>query len=125
MEVLLARDDVNHLVELVLLPSLGGTSDVTRDVDVGAVLLPENRLAHLVLFEVDDERALGLLGDADGLELGDGGRLAGVRDLRLARVDVEVDVETTVRLLVLDDRQVAELLPQPDGLLVTCGEKSK
>ena len=122
MKVLLARDDVDHLVEVVLVEALGGAGNVARDVDARAVLLAHDRLLELVLLEVDDEGALALLDDARALQLLERVLLRLLRHLRLARVDIEPDVEPGVRLLVLDDRQVAELLPQPDGVLVTCRE---
>lgn len=112
VEVLLTRDDVDHLVKVVLLPPLSGTGDIPRDVDISPVRLPHDRLAELVLLEVDDERALGLLDDPRRLELFDSFRLPGVRDLGFTRVDVKVDVEARVGVLVLDDREVAELAPE-------------
>jgi len=118
VEVLLGRDDVDHLVKVVLVEALCGTGNVARDVDARAVLLAHDRLLKLVLLEVDDERALALLNDARPLELLERVLLCLLRHLRLARVDVEPDVEARVRLLVLDDRQVPELLPQPDRVLI-------
>jgi len=116
VQVLLGCDDVDHLVELVLLPAFDRAADVARDVQRRAVALLDDRLGELVLLEVDDERALVLGHELHLLQLGDGRLLARQRDLRLARVRVEVDVEPAVDLLRLGDRQRPELLPHRDRL---------
>jgi hypothetical protein len=111
MEILLGGNDVDHLVELVLLVPLPSASDIPRDVDTRSVLLPDDRLAQLVFLEIDDQSTLGLLDDAGSLQRVEGVRLRRLRDLRFAGVDVEVDVEASVSLLVLYNREISELFP--------------
>lgn len=118
--ILLTCDDVDHLVELELLVTLGRSSNIARDVDVRPILLAHDRLAELVLLEVDNERSLTLLDDSSRLERLESLGLRCVRDLGFARVEIKVDVETRVRLAVLGDGEVAELAPECEGFGVTC-----
>lgn len=118
MEVLLRRDDVDHLVKAVLLPSLGGTGNITGDVHVRAVLFAHDRLGELERGQVDDERTVRLLDMPRGEERLERCLLRVPRDGRLARVDVKVNVETGVRLAVLCDGQLSELAPQRERSLV-------
>lgn len=115
MVVLLTGDDVDHLVKLELLVTLGRSSNIARDVDVGTILLAHDRLAELVLLKVDNEGSLALLDDPSRLKHLEGLGLRRVRDLRLARVEVKVDVEARVGLAVLGDGEVAELAPEIEG----------
>lgn len=118
--ILLTCDDVDHLVELELLVTLGRSSNIARDVDVRPILLAHDRLAELVLLEVDNERSLTLLDDSSRLERLESLGLRCVRDLGFARVEIKVDVETRVRLAVLGDGEVAKLAPECEGFGVTC-----
>lgn len=123
VKLLLGSDDVKRLVVLVLVEPLLSSSDITSDVNGGTILLPNNGLTELVGLEVDDESALRVLDDTEVLETLNGVGLRLGRDLRLARVDVEVDVEAGVGLLVLGDREITELAPESERGLVTCGSE--
>ena len=59
MQILLSSDDINHLIESVLLPSLDRTSNIPRDVNVSSIFLPNDRARQFVRIEIDDERAVG------------------------------------------------------------------
>lgn len=76
----------------------------------------DDRLVHLEPDEVDQQRSPVLAGEALLHADVDGSLHRLWLDLRLAPVDVKVDVELLVSLLQLLDRQVSESSPLGDRL---------
>ena len=74
-------------------------------------LLAHNRFAEFVLFQVDDTRALALLNDPRSPELANSLGHTLLADLALARILVEVDVQTLVLLRVFPDGELAPDTP--------------
>lgn len=122
VEVLLSGNDVDHLVKLVGLLTLEDGTNITGQVERSAVLADNDGLSKLlgaVLGEVDDDSTFGLLGHADLLHGLVSGGHALLLDLRLSRVDVKVNVQTSIGLSVLLDTELTEPAPESKSLLVT------
>lgn len=120
VQILLSGDDVDHLVKLVLFPSLSRTTEITGDVDRSPVGLSDDDLAELVLFQVTQVGTLVL--DQEVLFLHDLVRLVHLLSLDggFTRVRVEVDVQTLVGLFETLDGKVTESGPETEGGFVAC-----
>ena len=124
VQVLLAGDDVDVLVEVVGFLAVHSGCDVAGDVQRGAVALLDQCGRHIVVVEADDLGALGLLEQALVLHfLDESFHLIGVETL--AVVAVELDAEHLVDAAELLERFLAEPLPQPDFLLAAVLELGK
>lgn len=119
VEILLGSNNVDHLIELVGLVTLSNGANVTGQVERSAVLADNDSLSELlstVLGEVGNDSTLRLLGDTGLLHSLQGVGHALGFDLGFTGVDVEVDVQTSVSLLVLGDTQVTEAAPESQCL---------
>jgi len=132
VKILLRSNNVDHVVKLVLVLSVKELADISGEVKSGAILLSENdlletltRLARNVLGEVDQSSTVGILSES---LLGENlGSLLHVLlgDLRLSRVLVVLNVETSVGLLITNNTEVSESSPQFNSLLVTIRHSSE
>ena len=145
VQVLLGGHDVDHLVELVLVVSLSGTSNVSGDVDTGSVCkegrhqpppyypappsdLARRRLtslldddpSHLVLLQITQLGTLVL--DQQPLFLHNLVSLFDSLGLdgSFTVVRVEMDVESLVSLFETFDGKVSESGPEAEGFLFAC-----
>src|SRR4051812_26719975 len=122
MQILLGGNNVDHLVKVVLLVTLGDSTDITGQVKRGTILANNNSLTQLLcamLGKVNNDGTLRFLRNAGLLHELVGFAHALTLDLRLTGVDVEVNVEAGVGLLVLLDTKITELAPESEGLGVT------